>query len=128
MDIIKIVGIGISSLFIAIILKQYRPEYWIYISIIAGILIFMLSIDKLQEIINMLTSIVNKASINTSFIFILLKITGISILAEYAISLCKDAGEVAIANKVDLGSKIIIISMSIPIINSILESILKILP
>lgn len=128
MDIVKIVGIGIASLIISIILKQYRPEYWIYISIIAGIIILMLVIDKITGIINMLTSIANKASINTSFLTILLKITGISIIAEYTISLCKDASETAIANKVDLGSKIIIISMSIPIITSILESILKILP
>ena len=128
MDIVKIVGIGIASLIISIILKQYRPEYWIYISIIAGIIILMLVIDKITGIINMITSIANKASINTSFLTILLKITGISIIAEYTISLCKDASETAIANKVDLGSKIIIISMSIPIITSILESILKILP
>ena len=128
MDIIKIVGIGISSLIIAIILKQYRPEFWIYISIFAGIIILMLVMDKITGIINMLTSIASKSNINTTFILLLLKITGISILAEYAISLCKDAGEVAIANKVDLGSKIIIISMSIPIITSILENILKILP
>ena len=78
MDIIKIVGIGISSLFIAIILKQYRPEYWIYISIIAGILIFMVTVDKLSEIINMLTSIASKSNINTTLIFLLLKITGLS--------------------------------------------------
>lgn len=54
--------------------------------------------------------------------------TGIAFLAEFAISICKDSGEGAIASKVELGSKAIIISMSIPIIYNLLEVILKILP
>ncbi len=128
MDIVKIVGIGISAIIIAIILKQYKPEFSIYISIVAGIIILSLVIDKLSSIIDLLTNLANKTSINSSFLVLLLKITGISILAEFAISICKDSGETAIANKVDLGGKILIISMSIPIISTMLETILRILP
>ena len=54
--------------------------------------------------------------------------TGIAFLAEFAISICKDSGESAIASKVELGSKAVIISMSIPIIYNLLEIILNILP
>ena len=62
------------------------------------------------------------------FIAILIKITGIAFLSEFAVSICKDSGEAAIASKIEIGSKIIIISMSIPIISNLLEIILKILP
>jgi stage III sporulation protein AD len=55
-------------------------------------------------------------------------IAGIALLAEFAISICKDAGENSIASKVEMGSKVIIISMSIPIISNLLEIIIKILP
>lgn len=58
----------------------------------------------------------------------LVKITGIAFLSEFAVSLCKDSGEGAIASKIEMGSKIIIISMSIPIITSLLELVVKILP
>ena len=58
----------------------------------------------------------------------MLKITGIAILTEFAVSICNDAGESAIATKIDLGGKIIIISISIPIIVALLELIVKILP
>ena len=127
-DIIKIIGIAVIALIIIIILKQYRPEFAIYISILTGILIILLVTDKLTDIIQLLNSIASKASINTEFIALLLKITGIAFLAEFAVSICKDAGEVAIASKVEIGSKIIIIAMSIPIISALLEIILKILP
>ena len=111
-----------------IMLKQYRPEYAIFISILTGILILFLVMDRLTGIINLIESIQDKFSINTQFIALLIKITGIAFLSEFAISVCKDSGEAAIASKIEIGSKIIIISMSVPIISSLLEIILKILP
>lgn len=127
-EIIKIIGIGFIALVIAIILKQYKPEYAIYVSIIAGILILFFTMEKLSGIINLLQSISDKTYINKQFLGILLKITGIAIITEFAVSICTDAGERAIASKIEIGSKVIIIAMSIPIISSLLELIIEILP
>ena len=126
--IIKIIGIGLVAIIIIILLKQYKPEFAIYISLLAGVLILLLVMDQLTQVISLLQSLASKASINSTFLAILLKITGIAFLAEFAVSVCKDAGEGAIASKIEIGSKIIIIAMSIPIISSLLEIILKILP
>lgn len=128
MEIIKIIGIALISLVIIIILKQYKPEFALYVSLIAGVIIVALSLDKLNGVINLLSNIASRANINTEMIKILIKITGITILTEFAISVCNDSGETAIANKVDLGSKVIIIAMSIPIISTVLETLIKILP
>ena len=128
MEVIKIIGIGLISLIIIMMLKQYKPEFAIYVSVLTGVLILVLVMDKLIGIINLINSVANKASINTKFIALLIKITGIAFLSEFAVSICKDSGESAIASKIELGSKIVIISMSIPIISSLLELIIKILP
>lgn len=128
MEIVKIVGIAFIALIIIIMLKQYRPEYAIFISILTGILILILVMDRLTGIINLIESIQDKFSINTEFIALLIKITGIAFLSEFAVSICKDSEEAAIASKIEIGSKIIIISMSIPIISALLEIILKIIP
>lgn len=128
MEVIKIIGIALVALIIIVLLKQYKPEYTIYISLLAGALIILLVMDKLTGIINLLQSLANKTSINSTFLSLLIKITGIAFLSEFAISICKDSGEAAIANKIEIGTKIIIISMSIPIITSLLEIILKLLP
>lgn len=128
MEIIKIIGIGLISLIIIIMLKQYKPEYAIFISILTGALIILLVMNRLSGIIQLINTIENKLAINSQFIAILIKITGIAFLSEFAVSICKDSGEASIANKIEIGSKIIIISMSIPIISSLLEIILKILP
>ena len=128
MDIIKIIGIGLIALIIIILLKQYKPEFAIYISLLTGAFILLLLTDQLTGIVNLIQSIAVKANINGQFLSLLIKITGIAFLSEFAVSICKDSGEGAIASKIELGSKIVIISMSIPIISSLLEIILQILP
>ena len=128
MDIIKIVGIGLIALIIIVIIKQYRPEFALYVSLMAGVLIIVFILDKMGAIIELLTNLSNKTAINNEFLVLLIKITGIAFLTEFAVSICKDSGETAVANKVDLGGKVIIISMSIPIIASLLETIIRILP
>ena len=128
MDIVKIIGIGIIALIIIIILKQYKPEFAVYASIIAGISILLFSLSNISSVINLLQDISARANINSEFLGIIFKITGISILTEFAVSICQDTGESAIANKIDIGGKIMIISMSIPIISALLETILKVLP
>ena len=128
MDVIKIIGIGFIAVIISIILKQYKPEYAIYVSLIAGALILLMSMDKLSGIIELLNNLASKTQISNQFLTILIKITGIAFLSEFAVSVCKDAGETAIASKVELGSKVIIIAISIPIISALLETVIKILP
>ena len=127
-EITKIIGIGLTALIIIIILKQYRPEFALYTSIIAGIFILVLSLNNISGVIGMLKDLSSKANINSNFLGIILKITGIAILTEFAISICQDSGESSIANKIDIGGKVIIITISLPIISTLLETILKILP
>ena len=128
MEIIKIIGIGLTALIVIIILKQYRPEFAVYISIIAGVFILLLSLSQISGVINLLRDLSSKANINSEFLGIIIKITGIAILTEFAVSICQDSGESSIANKVDIGGKVIIITISLPIISSLLETILKVLP
>lgn len=127
MEILKIIGIGFASLIITIILKEYKKEYAIYSSLIGGAIIIFLSMDTLKEIINFIKKI-SIDGYNYEFINLLLKVTGIAILTEYAVNICKDTGENSIANKIDFGGKIIIISLSIPVISNSLSTLTRLLP
>ena len=128
MEITRVIGIGFLTLIATIILKEYRKEYAIYAVLIGGAIIIFYSMDTVRSIINFINQISINSNYNNGFISLLLKITGISILTEYAVSICKDSGENSIANKIDFGGKIIVISLSIPIISSTLESLTNLLP
>lgn len=128
MEIIKIIGIGFLTLIITIILKENKKEYAIYSVLIGGAIIILYSMGTIKTIVDFAKSLSVNLKYNNMFITLILKITGIAILTEYAVSICKDSGENAIANKIDFASKIIVISLSIPIISSTLESLTKLLP
>lgn len=128
MDLIKIIGIGFITVILTIILKEYKKDFALYVILIGGALILYLSFDTLVNIIDFLENLSSKGKIDNSFISLLLKITGISILSEYAVSICKDLGESSVASKIDLGGKVLVISLSIPVIGNALEQLLSLLP
>lgn len=128
MDLIKIIGIGFITVVLTIILKEYKKDFALYVILIGGALILYLSFDTLVNVVNFLETLSSKGKIDNSFISLLLKITGISILSEYAVSICKDLGESSVASKIDLGGKVIVISLSIPVIGNSLEQLLSLLP
>ena len=128
MEIFQIVGIALIAVFIILLLKQYKPEFVVHISIIAGVLIFSMIVPKLSAVIELLNNFSDKLGVNSQFFSILLKITGIAYMSEFATNMCKDSGESAIASKVELGAKVIIIAMSIPILGAVIETLVNILP
>ena len=128
MDIVKLIGIGLIALVVIVIIKQYKPEFAIYVSLTAGILILSMTFEGFSQILNLVENYSEKISVSSKFVTVLLKITGIAILAEFACSICKDSGETAIASKIDIGSKVLIVAASVPIISSLLEVVLKVLP
>lgn len=128
MEAIKFVGVGLVTLIIVIVLKEYRKEFAIYAALIGGAIILFMSFDVIQEIIVFIEKFSKQTSYNSEFITLLLKITGISILIEYAVSICKDVGESAIGSKIDFAGKVVIISMSIPVISLTLTTLLELLP
>ena len=128
MDLIKIIGIGFITVILTIILKEYKKDFAIYTILIGGALILYFSFETLADVVNFLKDLSSKGKIDNSFISLLLKITGISILSEFAVSICKDCGEASIASKIDLGGKILVISLSIPVIGNALEQLLSLLP
>ncbi|MBQ9314612.1 MAG: stage III sporulation protein AD [Clostridia bacterium] len=124
MDITKIIVIAIISIVIIALLKQYKPEFAIYASIITGIIILYFVIREFTPVVVLLKNLSEKMGVSSKFFIILLKITGVAYISEFGSSVCKDSGETAIASKVELAGKILIISLSIPIITTLMETLL----
>lgn len=127
MNITQIVAFGLVSTFIIVLLKQYKSEYAIYASVIAGATLLLFAISKVGAVVALLDNLVDTVGINKEFFKILLKITGIAYLVEFASNMCKDAGESAISSKIELAGKILIVTMSIPIISTLVETITEVI-
>ncbi len=96
--------------------------------VFVGCTIFLFLIDEIARIVQMVESIAVEANISTVYVETILKIIGIAYIAEFASQISKDAGQGAIASKIELGAKILILAMAVPILTVLIETILNLLP
>lgn len=100
----------------------------VLITIVSGVIIFMMIIPTLEEVITSILDIVSMLDIGIENIGIILKIIGISYICEFSSQICIDAGENAIASKIELAGKMLIMFISIPIITRLLSLITSLMP
>ena len=117
---IKVVGIVLTALIINIVLKNYSKEFTFLINILC-IIIFTLISKDLKGIVDRLTSISNEISVLLPYIKIMLKILGISMIAQLLSDLCRDNGENTLANQTELSAKIIILVTALPLFTTIMD-------
>ena len=118
---IKVVGIVLTALIINIVLKNYSKEFTFLINIVCTIIIFTLISKDLKGIVDRLTSISNELSVLLPYIKIMLKILGISMIAQLLSDLCRDNGENTLANQTELSAKIIILVTALPLFTTIMD-------
>ena len=128
MEIFQIVGIGLVATILIVIIKQTKPEFAILISIAAGVIIFSMLLSKLVYVIDTISSLSSRADVNISYFNTILKIIGMAYLVEFASQISRDAGQDSIAMKIELGGKILIMVLAIPILLALMDLIIKILP
>lgn len=128
MEILQIIGIALIGTFITLILKQHQPTFSIFISIFVGIVIFMFVAERISVVVQAINGIAQASKVNMTYFTIILKVIGISYIAEIATQITKEAGQSSIASKIEIAGKVIIIGMAIPIITAIIQFVVEIMP
>jgi len=127
-DIFQIAAIGIIGMILAMTLKRESPLFAILISLAVALLIFMLIVPQLAGLMALVDIISNYMSSGREYILIVVKIIGIAYIAEFGSQICHDAGEGAIASKVELAGKVLIMGVAAPVIISLIEQVVSIIP
>ena len=128
MEIWQIVGLALIVTVICVVLKQIRPEIALQLSILAGASIFIVILSKIKVVVDLLQTLADQANMSSYYLLIVLKIVGVAYLAEFGAQICRDAGEGALATKIELAAKVGVIVLAIPIIVAITESLVRLVP
>lgn len=124
----KIIGIAIVTCIACFVVKPIRADFATIISIVGGILVLIYAVSYLAEVFDLFGNILHISSINTSIYSVVFKVIGIGYLTEFTAGICNDTGNASLADKVLLGGKLIILVMAIPIVKSILNIVVELLP
>ena len=119
--LLKICAIGIAALIIISIVKTYKPEFTVEVTLCAGMILLYFIIDSLKYGFGFIADIYEDLSYGKEYFPIILKVLGIAYITELAAAICQDAGEKSIASKVELAGKIAIFFAAIPVFTSLLD-------
>ena len=115
--------LGIIIVILTLQLKNIKSEYSVVIMIVGCVIIFFYSISGIIKVVEILKQIINDTGINDERIIILLKIMGISYIAEFVSDIAKDSGYSALSNQIQIYGKITILVVSVPILESLINCI-----
>ncbi len=127
MDTGAFLGIALLAVVLLSVLRQSRPELAVLLSVAAGIIIFLRVAGYLRELVEVFAFLAAKAQINTVYLETVFRVMGVAYLTGFSAQICRDAGEGALALKLELAGKIIILFLAVPVMVAIMEMVLRIL-
>ena len=127
-ELIKVIGLAFVVVVAVIVVKQVKPEIAVLVGVAGSILIFFYIIDLLEQVFGVFSYILDSTGLNSELFIILLNIIGIGYLTEFSANICLDSGNSAVASKIMLAGKLVIFVLAIPVIKSLIDIIVSIMP
>lgn len=127
MEIWQVAALGLVAGLFAVLLRSKRPEMALQLALAAGALIFLLVLSRVSSVIDVLQDLAVRAKVNGFYLITILRVIGVAYIAEFAGQVLRDAGEGAIASKVEMAGKVLVLVLAMPILVAILESVSNLL-
>lgn len=127
MDIVKVCTFCITAVILIVVLKEQNKVVATLISIVSGVIVMLYVVTNIDGIFSALNNIASVSSVESKYFALILKISGITYLIEFGKNLCTDAGETALGTKLEMAGKVMIVTLTIPILTEILNQIVGVL-
>ena len=124
MEITKVIALGLVGTIFSVLLKKENPQIAMLAAAATGILIFLMLCSPLGELISLLKQTAEQAGVGEGYFGIVLKVIGIAYLAQFGAQLCADAGESAIAAKIELAGKVLMMTVAAPVLTGLLKTVI----
>ena len=125
MDITKVIALGLIGTIFSVLLKKENPQIAMLTASATGILIFLMLCSPLGELISLLRETAEQAGVGEGYFGIVLKVIGIAYLTQFGAQLCSDAGESAIAAKIELAGKVLMMAAAAPVLTGLMETVIE---
>ena len=126
MNILQISGLALTAVALAVLLRQYRAEYAMALGLMVSVVVLLALMPVLKETMSLLMNIASNSGASQT-VGVIVKSLGIAFVAGIAADVCRDAGESAMASKVELAGKVAILSLAMPMATQLMGLIERIL-
>lgn len=123
MNVIQIGIIGVIGAILAVQLKGEKAEYGIYVAMAVSVILFSFIIDRLGVFVSTVGELASYIDMDAGYLATMLKMIGITYIAEFSSGICKDAGYQTIAGQIEIFGKLTILTLGMPVLMALLETI-----
>ena len=123
MSVLTLGILGIAGALLAVELKGLKGEYGIYLVAAVGLVIFFYGITKLKTVIETIRQVQSYIRLNRMYLEVLLKMIGITYIAEFSSGICKDAGYGSLGSQIEIFGKLSVLAVSMPILLALLDTV-----
>ena len=128
MSIIQITAFGCMAAALSIVIRKYKPEIALQIGLAAGAVILIALLSTITGILDAIEEVANRYGVDFDYFFVAVRVIGIAYIAEFGVQVCKDANENAIASKIELGGKVLMAALAVPVVVSLIDTVVQLLP
>lgn len=123
MNIYQICLISIAGVCLALMVKEGKREYAVFIGFTLSIFLLLVAVKELISIFQWGKELAAMLGNCGAYLSILFKMIGIAYITEFTSNLCKDAGFSSISNGVEMISKILLCMIGLPIVEEVITLI-----
>ncbi len=122
------IGIALTAAILSLTLKPYQPVFALLTALTAGLCLLFAAVQPLMELADAASRLAAQAGIAVSTYLPVLKAVGIASVTRIAGAVCKDAGQGALAVKLELLGGIAALTACFPLFTDMLALVGSILP
>jgi stage III sporulation protein AD len=126
--IAQIVGAGLIAALLLSLVRSAQPAFGVALSLAAAAALFLFLLPDLVQVVRLLQGYALRGGVSPSLLGVVFKVLGIAYLTEFGAGICRDAGESSLAARVELGGKVLIFLLAIPVLNAVLSLVLRLTP
>lgn len=120
---IKIILICIAGAMICTSIRVHRPEIAAAVAFAIGMCVLLMTKDALSDIFLGFERFFSAAALENENASVVMKAAGITILAELGVQICCDAGETALAGRIRLAVRVVLLGMAMPMVFGVMDSL-----
>lgn len=117
----QVFGIVAVCLLLAVFLKSQNKMFALLVTLGGAVLIFLISSDAAFNVFDALSDIEDSAGYTGTYVTMMLKVLGISIVTQVVCDICRDNGESALASQTEIASKIMVLAMLLPLFQTVIQ-------
>jgi len=123
-----LIVVALAAVLLLALLRNWRPDLAVALSLAAASVLLLYALGPLRQLFALFADLAATAGLKALYLGVILRVLGIALICELASQVCRDAGEGAVATKVELVGKVMILTAAVPVMRSIVETVVSLWP